>query len=141
MIGEQLKKVRAHLKMNQTEFAETLGIKQMTYSHYELNSREMPFAKVYLLAEKHKVNLNWLFFGEGPMFVTFSVAPITEDQSILEIIDYLQGNYPNNLKVKEYFLEYVKGMKRAARAANLLGHLKPKDNDFDIAVREGQEDF
>lgn len=113
MIGEQLKKIRKHFGMNQTEFAETLGIKQMTYSHYELNSHEMPFAKVCELGKVHKANLNWLFTGEGPMFHTEEKTPepktapapakikkvvdIAEAKKMLE--DYERGNsYYNEMK-------------------------------------------
>lgn len=60
-IAEKIKELRTDLKMNQKNFAESIGIKQSTLSSYE-NGVVTPSNDVLLtIAKKFNVSLDWLF--------------------------------------------------------------------------------
>jgi transcriptional regulator with XRE-family HTH domain len=60
-IAEKIKELRTDFKMNQKNFAESIGIKQSTLSSYE-NGVVTPSNDVLLtIAKKFHVSLDWLF--------------------------------------------------------------------------------
>ena len=67
-IGKRLKKIREYLGYSQNEFAKKLGLKQNTISAYE-NDRLDVSGKVLSWLAYNKINLSWLFTGEGEMFL------------------------------------------------------------------------
>ena len=60
-IGSRIKSLRQSMKLNQIEFAKTLGIKQSTLSSYE-NGVVSPSSDILLtIAENYHISLDWLF--------------------------------------------------------------------------------
>lgn len=58
--SQRLKTLRSRLRMNQSEFAASIGIKQSTLSSYE-NDVVTPSADVLItIAEKYNISLDWL---------------------------------------------------------------------------------
>lgn len=68
-MNTRLKLLRKTLDMNQETFAASLGIIHSTVSKYERGEMAPSAAFFAKLGTKHHVNLNWLFTGEGPMFI------------------------------------------------------------------------
>jgi transcriptional regulator with XRE-family HTH domain len=82
----RLKEIRGHLKLNQKNFSEMLGIRQNYLSRYENGEYEvadelkLQILKIIYQNYKKRINLDWLLTGEGLMFL--SEEPIHE---IIEI--------------------------------------------------------
>lgn len=70
MLQENLKKIRLTLGYTQKEFSEKLGLPVRTYLGYEYNKREIPHGILNLLIDSFCINLNWLFTGQGSMFIS-----------------------------------------------------------------------
>ena len=61
IMGQRIKLLRSSLKLNQTTFAESIGITQSTLSSYE-NGNVAPSTDVLLtIATKYHISLDWLF--------------------------------------------------------------------------------
>lgn len=67
-MGDRLRQLRKHLGMNQIDFAESLGLKQGSYSDLERGKSGLSNHVKMLLSEKYNVNIDWLVNGEGNMF-------------------------------------------------------------------------
>jgi transcriptional regulator with XRE-family HTH domain len=69
MLGDRLKLLRKQLGLKQKEFAEVLGVRNVSISEYERNSYTPNYAFLCHLKEKYpEINLDWLVTGEGSMY-------------------------------------------------------------------------
>ena len=71
-INDRLKKIRKHLGFNQIEFAESLGLKQGSYSDVERGKNGIGVSSALQseLENKYRVNIEYLRNGKGNMFLT-----------------------------------------------------------------------
>jgi len=67
-IEERIKLLRLELGLNQSEFAERIGIKQAGLSAIEKGIRGLTDRNLSLICEKFNVSEDWLRTGEGEMF-------------------------------------------------------------------------
>lgn len=67
-ISLRIKELRNKKNLNQSDFANLLGVSQAAISHYEKNERIPNSDLLSKMADKLNVNLHWLLLGEGPMF-------------------------------------------------------------------------
>ena len=95
----RLKHLRAILGLTQREFAETIGIRQSSYSMIEQGQRGMADRYVKSICLAFDVNENWLRTGEGPIFANAQLR-----RELLELFDELT---PNSQK---YALELLRGL-------------------------------
>lgn len=65
----RLKEVRELFKKSKAGFAKTLGISQPTYFRYETGVQKLSSKLIKGLILKFNININWLFTGEGSMFI------------------------------------------------------------------------
>jgi transcriptional regulator with XRE-family HTH domain len=72
--SERLKQVRVALQLTQTEIAESIGVSQQAWTHYEKERRYPYLQQLTQLVLKYNINLNWLLTGEGEMFIGESLA-------------------------------------------------------------------
>jgi len=69
VIGSRLREVRKVLKLSQKEFVQNLGIIDSTLSEYETGFK-MPTTEFLMnLRQEYSVNISYILFGEGGMFV------------------------------------------------------------------------
>ena len=68
-LASRLKKIRASLNLNQNEMSKRLNISQTTLSGLESGNHMPKFETIYHLANELNVNLYYLFFGQGEMFL------------------------------------------------------------------------
>lgn len=68
-IGNNLRLAREMLDISATEFAYLFNIPYRTYLSYEREERNIPFEKLAQIVQKHNLNLNFIFFGEKPIFM------------------------------------------------------------------------
>lgn len=69
MIEDRLKEILEFFVINQTEFADSLGITQSSVSRYLSGDRDLPMTTVLAIKAVYNINPNWLLTGEGPMFI------------------------------------------------------------------------
>jgi transcriptional regulator with XRE-family HTH domain len=67
-------------KLNKRQFADSLGINQSVAGDIELGKREPSRDVLMKLATNYKVNINWLFTGDGAMFITGHEFSKNEEQ-------------------------------------------------------------
>ena len=60
LIGKRLKEIRVGNKLTQKEMSEITGFGQMNYSRYERGVIVIPFSKLYLIAKRFNVSLDYL---------------------------------------------------------------------------------
>lgn len=65
----QIKELRRHLGLNQTDFGRRIGVKQSTIAGWETGQRIPPEASVVSICREFNVSEHWLRTGEGEMFV------------------------------------------------------------------------
>jgi len=68
-INSRFRQARMALGLNQTIIAKTLNIQPSFISNIEKGLKAPPKRLLELFCEQHNVNLNWLFTGEGEMFI------------------------------------------------------------------------
>ncbi|SOC83080.1 hypothetical protein SAMN05421890_1524 [Ensifer adhaerens] len=76
-LGQRLAEARERLGFgnDRQAFAESFALKVDTYGSYERGKNEPNAEFLIALRERHKVNLNWLFCGDGEMLE--SAAPVS----------------------------------------------------------------
>lgn len=70
LIGERLKAIRENLSMSGMKFAEELEIGYSAYMHYEKDRSDIPEKLIQQITSKYNINLQWLFTGNGEMFLS-----------------------------------------------------------------------
>ena len=68
-MNERLKEIRKSMNMNQSEFAQLLGIGQSTLAMMEVSKRDISDRHIKTICAICKVNENWLRTGEGSIFL------------------------------------------------------------------------
>lgn len=64
-MGERIKRVRKDVKMNQTDFGQSLGVSQYTVSSFETGRAVPDESIIKLICSIYNVNEAWLRTGEG----------------------------------------------------------------------------
>ena len=64
-IKDRIKKIRHSLKLTQRQLADQLGIGWETVAGWEQGKIKPGHARLYVIADKFGVNLDWLLKGEG----------------------------------------------------------------------------
>ncbi len=67
-INGQIRKLRKHLKLSQTEFGERIGLKNSAISAMEQEDRTVTERSIGMICEKFNVSRDWLTEGKGEMF-------------------------------------------------------------------------
>jgi transcriptional regulator with XRE-family HTH domain len=75
---ERLKKIREALNFNQREFSSQLDISEASYSEFENGKHKPRYGFLYKIAKEFHVNLYYLLFGEGEMFIDRTGTPANE---------------------------------------------------------------
>ncbi|URA10521.1 XRE family transcriptional regulator [Thermospira aquatica] len=73
-IGERIKAVRTKKNISREKLGQMIGVSGRTIVNYE-NGEGLPAAMIFLIAEKLSVDPNWLFTGEGDMFLSPLTTP------------------------------------------------------------------
>ena len=63
--GNRLKKVRTNRNLTQKQLAESIGVNQKQYQHWERDRAEPSFDKLQKLSYVLGINIEWLLFGNG----------------------------------------------------------------------------
>jgi phage repressor protein C with HTH and peptisase S24 domain len=121
---DRLKILRNYLGLNQTDFAESLGLKQGSYSDLERGrNKALSESVMKLIQINYNVNTEWLATGEGSMLLTDGkiVEDDTRDKGVpywnlpvsagKSIVDLVGKSIPDG---------FIKGLPGADMAENIL---------------------
>ena len=64
----QIKELRSHVGLNQTDFGARIGVKQSTIAGWETGQRIPPDSAIVSICREFHANEHWLRTGEGEMF-------------------------------------------------------------------------
>ena len=78
----RIKELREKLGLNQAELANKLGIQKSLISEYENDKKEPSKNVIISLMKIFGVSANWLFTGEGSMFVEGSKAEVPAQKGV-----------------------------------------------------------
>lgn len=106
-IGSRIKSLRQAMKLNQIEFAKTLGIKQSTLSSYE-NGVVFPSSDILLtIAQNYHISLDWLFGLSENQINMSSIADFASslfqlnDKNEVRFELNINENLPNDLETED----------------------------------------
>ena len=109
--GSRLKKLRNTKKLTQKELAETIGVNQKQYQHWERGRAEPGFDKLQRLAYALEVSIEWLLYGNGR-----AVTHDDEAASLIKQVRAFLKYHPHSLPImKKMFSLFMSEYKRMGK--------------------------
>lgn len=87
LYSAKIKEIRRIMQLNQTEFAEKLGVSRSIVSEFENNTRE-PSKEFMIALSKLGISLDWFLTGQGIPFI-ISSPPITAQEATNQALSAL----------------------------------------------------
>ena len=119
---DRIRQLRKHLKMNQSDFGEKVGVKGNTVGNYELGLRCPSDAVIFSICREFNVNEEWIRNGAGEMFVDLS-----KEEYIAEFIGRILKDKEDSFK-KRYIAMLSKldeaGWEALEKVAVSMGTIK-----------------
>lgn len=110
-IQERLKAIRKSLNMNQTEFAQRIGMQQSNLSAIELGRKAVTGRTIKLICSEFSVNEQWLRSGEGEMFSDASASLLDKLAEIYHLTEFemrILSNYVSMpTKQREAIMDFI----------------------------------
>jgi DNA-binding XRE family transcriptional regulator len=115
-IGLRIQTVRRHLNYLQKDFAETLNISNASLSEIEAGHARPRFELIYNIIKVHHVNIMYLLYGEGEMFMEgaepwegkFDIEFTSEYRSFFrDLFFYFNHSQVVRSAVINYFRSYI----------------------------------
>lgn len=98
-LKDRIKKIRTDAGLTQKEFADKIGVGRKYISGWETDQVEPGAARLFVVAEKFNVNIDWLLTGEGEPYKTRkSVDPETRDEIEREYIQNIFAALPERAR-------------------------------------------
>lgn len=92
-VGDRVKTIRKELMLNQTQFAEKIGISQRALSSIERETTNLTERNTREICRVFNVNEQWLRTGEGEMFLEPS-----EDEQLAEFVGEILASRPDDMR-------------------------------------------
>ena len=77
----QIKELRSHVGLNQTDFGARIGVRQSTIAGWETGQRIPPDSAIVSICREFHVDEHWLRTGDGEMFTA-----TTRDEEIMDFV-------------------------------------------------------
>ena len=77
----QIKELRSHVGLNQTDFGARIGVRQSTVAGWETGQRIPPDSAIVSICREFHVDEHWLRTGDGKMFTA-----TTRDEEIMDFV-------------------------------------------------------
>ena len=98
-LKDRIRKIRTDAGLTQKDFGERIGVGRIYVSGWETNQSEPGKARLFVIAEKFNVNIDWLLTGEGePYKNKRSVDPETRDEIEREYIQNIFAALPERAR-------------------------------------------
>ena len=121
-INARIRTLRKHLKLNQAEFGERIGLKNGAISWIEKEGHTVTDQNIKLICEKYNVSREWLTDGTGEMF------SVTEDSIFARFAK--ENNLSEDEQVAARYILRLTPEQRAAvlrHVRELAAELEAKD--------------
>lgn len=112
-IQERFKTLIKELDSNPNRLAKEIGVTSQVF-HGIIKNGALPSGKIILALNKvyPSLNLNWLFSGDGPIFLPDDAIPIEKDdlKKLKETVEALEASIElreKNAKLMEKYLDVV----------------------------------
>lgn len=120
-VNERIRYLRKDvLKMNQTEFAEAIGMKQRGASYIEQSGAGVTDKTIKTICLVFNINEDWLRDGKEPMYIqppTFSLDDFVKQHGGTELeIDILKAYFELSPDVRKMLVQHFKSRLTASRA-------------------------
>ena len=99
-IGERIKTIRKTAKLTQKEFAAMIGVGWGLVASWEQGQKQPGQARLYVIADRFKVNPQWLIDGTGDIYRDDAVNDATQAQLEIDVIKKLFDGLPETYKKK-----------------------------------------
>lgn len=87
----QIKELRSHVGLNQTDFGARIGVRQSTIAGWETGQRIPPDSAIVSICREFHVDEHWLRTGNGEMFTS-----TTRDEEVMAFVgDVMRGEEDN----------------------------------------------
>lgn len=112
-LGERIKKIRSDAGLTQKEFGEVIGVGRLYVSSLEIGQAQPGKARLFVIADKFNVNLEWLQTGNGEPYLSdefkreraerdyivrlFTSLPIEIQKQIIDALREIVGASPQNV--------------------------------------------
>ena len=91
--NDRVKMIRKSLKLNQTDFARKIGIKQSALSSIESKQSSVTDRNIKAICDEYRINEHWLRTGEGEMRCEETV-----DEKLRSWVDEVLSGRPENIR-------------------------------------------
>jgi len=90
-VQNQIKELRSHVGLNQTDFGARIGVRQSTIAGWETGQRIPPDSAIVSICREFHVDEHWLRTGDGKMFTA-----TTRDEEVMAFVgDVMRGEEDN----------------------------------------------
>ena len=89
----RIKEIRKDSNLNQTLFAEKIGVKQSAVASYETGAREPLDVVVKSICDKFNVNEKWLRTGDGEKYI-----PMSQNQILIDFANDIASAPDGSIK-------------------------------------------
>lgn len=112
-LGERIKKIRSDAGLTQKEFGECIGVGRLYVSSLEIGQAQPGKARLFVIADKFNVNLEWLQAGNGEPYLSdefkreraerdyivrlFTSLPVEMQKQIIDALREIVGTSPQNV--------------------------------------------
>lgn len=112
-LGERIKKIRSDAGLTQKEFGEVVGVGRLYVSSLEIGQAQPGKARLFVIADKFNVNLEWLQTGNGEPYLSdefkreraerdyivrlFASLPVEMQKQIVDALREIVGASPQNV--------------------------------------------
>ncbi len=90
---KQIKELRSHVGLNQTDFGARIGVRQSTIAGWETGQRIPPDSAIVSICREFHVDEHWLRTGEGEMFIQ-----IARDEEIMRFVGNVMHGEEDNFR-------------------------------------------
>lgn len=137
MIAQNLAIVRKNINSNAASFAKEVGIPYTTFIKYERGERKPSFELLEYLVDVYNVNLNYIFSGQGQMFIKpdNNTLERQNDTTVKERVSHF-GERLGELQDKHEYLDKDMAKLLSISEEEYIDlKLDDKEPDFKILVR------
>ena len=99
-IGERIKTIRKDAKLTQKEFADAIDVQRLAVASWEQGQKSPGKARLYVIAERFKVNPQWLIDGTGDIYRSDALNDATQAQIEIDVIKSLFQGLPTEYQAK-----------------------------------------
>lgn len=137
MIAQNLAIVRKNINSNAASFAKEVGIPYTTFIKYERGERKPSFELLEYLVDVYNVNLNYIFSGQGQMFIKpdDNTLERQNDTTVKERVSHFGGRLAELQDKHEYLDKDMAKLLSISEEEYIDLKLDDKEPDFKILVR------